>query len=117
MIEAAQAAFLVACVDERGAAVRAVFVEHAEPALGVAEHHEVLAEQLDAQRLPVGLGDFLREAGRDPVAAHDRPHRRVAFDAAQEVVFFRRHASSREAFFCYEVSLMRTRGRVELGEP
>ena len=97
--------------------MRAIFVEHAEPALGVAEHHEVLAQQLDAQRLAVRLGHFLRKAGRDPVAAHDRPHRRVAFDAAQEIVFFRRHASSREAFFCYEVSLMRTRGRVELGEP
>ena len=71
--------------------MRAVFVEHAEPALGVAEHHEVLAEQAHAQRRAVGRGDFLREARRDPVAAHDLPHRRVAFDAAEEIVFFGRH--------------------------
>ena len=71
--------------------MRAVFVEHAEPALGVAEHHEALAEQLDAHRRAVGFGDLFGEAGRDPVAAHDLAHRRVAFDAAQQIVFFRGH--------------------------
>src|SRR5258708_18343160 len=38
VIETAQSALLVARVDERSAPVRAVFVEHAEAASGVAEH-------------------------------------------------------------------------------
>ena len=71
--------------------MRAVFVEHAEPALRVAEHHEALAEQLDAHRRAVGLGDLFGQARRDPVAAHDLAHRRVALDAAQQIVFFRGH--------------------------
>ena len=71
--------------------MRAVFVEHADAALAVAEHDEILAEQAHLDRRAVGLGHFLRQAGRDPVAAHDLAHRRVAFDAAQQVVFLRRH--------------------------
>ena len=88
MIQAAQSAFFVARVDQRRAAVRAKFIEDAEPPLGVAEHYQALAEQLDAQRRAVGLGYFLGEAGRDPVAAHDLSHRRTALDAAQEIIFF-----------------------------
>ena len=86
--------------------MRAVFVKHAEPAFGIAENHEVLAEQLYAQRLAVWLRNFLRKASCDPVTAHDLPHRRMALDAAQQIVFFRRHGSSRDAFFYYEVSVM-----------
>jgi hypothetical protein len=50
------------------------------------------------------------------VAAHDLTHRRIAFDAAQQVVFFGRHGSSREAFFWYEGSVVGCRWRVELGD-
>ena len=67
--------------------MRAVFVEHAEPAVGVAEHHEVLAQQPHLEGRAVGLGDFLGQAGRHPVPAHELPHRRAAFDAAQQIVF------------------------------
>ena len=91
VIEAAQPAFLVAREQQRGAPVRAVFVEHAEAALAVAEHHEILAEQAHLDRRAVGLGHLLGQAGRDPVAAHDLAHRRVALDAAQQIVFLRGH--------------------------
>ena len=68
---------------------------------------------------PSGSATSSRQARRDPVAAHDLPHRRVALDAAEQIVFFRRHGVPRASAFCRvsEVSLMRTRGRVELGEP
>jgi hypothetical protein len=75
--------------------MRAVFVEHAEPALRVAEHHQVLAQQAHPHRRAVRLGHLFGKARRDPVAPHDLPHRRPALDAAQQVVFLRRHGFSR----------------------
>ena len=86
MIEAAQAAFLVAPEGERRAPVRAVLVEHADAALRVAEHHQVLAEQARAHRRAVALGDLLRQADRQPVPAHELPHRRLALDPAEQLV-------------------------------
>ena len=117
VIEAAQPAFFVARVDERGAAVRAVFVEHAEPAFGVAEHHQVFAKQAYALGRAVGLGDFLGQTRRDPVPAHNLPHWGIALDAAEQIVFFRSHVSSRDTFLDIEASLMSGRWRVELEEP
>ena len=69
----------------------AIFIEDADAALAVAENDEVLAEQPHLDRRAVGLGDFLGQARRDPVAAHDLAHRRIAFDAAQQFVFFGGH--------------------------
>jgi len=82
VIEAAQAAFLVARVSERDAAMRAIFVEHAELAFAVTEDDQVFAQEPRAHRLAVRLRDFFREARGNPVATHELPHRRVAFDAA-----------------------------------
>ncbi len=59
--------------------------------LAVAEHDEILAEQPHLDRRAVRLGHLFGQASRDPVAAHDLSHRRVAFDAAQQVVFFGGH--------------------------
>jgi hypothetical protein len=91
MIEAAQPAFLIAAEGERHPAMRTIFVDHAKPALAVAKHHEILAEQSDLQRRAIRLGHLLDQAGRHPVAAHDLTHRRVALDAAQQVVFLCGH--------------------------
>jgi hypothetical protein len=86
VIEAAQPAFLIAPEDQRGTPVRAIFVEHPDAAAAVAEHHQILAQQAHLDRRAVGLAHLLRQAGGDPMAAHDLPHRRIAFDAAQEIV-------------------------------
>ena len=71
--------------------MRAVFVEHADATFAVAENNEVLTEQTNLDRRAVGLRDFLGQAGGDPVPAHDLAHRRIALDAAQQVVFLLRH--------------------------
>ena len=55
VIDAAQPAFLVAPEEQRGAAMRAVFVDQTDAALAVAERHEVLAEQPDAHRRTIRL--------------------------------------------------------------
>ena len=86
MIQATQAAFLVAAEDERCAAMRAVLVQHAQAAGGVAEGHELFTEQPHAHRRAVALRDFFREASGNPVAAHQAAHRRIALDPAEEVV-------------------------------
>ena len=95
MIKAAQPTFLVAAEHQRGAAVRALFVQHADAALGVAKHHHILAQQAGAARRAVALGDFLAHAHGHPVAAHHFAHRGIAFDAAEEVSLLRSHGLSR----------------------
>ena len=58
VIEAAQAALLIASEGERSAAVHAAFGEYAEPPLRVAEDDEVFAQHAGADRRAVGFGDF-----------------------------------------------------------
>ena len=90
VVKAAQAAFLVAAVDQRRAAVRAEFIEDADPTVGIAEDDEVLAEEPDLDRSAVGLWHFLDQAGRNPMMPEDAAHRRIAFDTAHQVVFLGR---------------------------
>jgi hypothetical protein len=87
IFQPAQAAFLVAAEHQRRAAVRAHFIEHADATFRVAEHDEIFAEQTHLERIAIGLGDFFDQAGGKPVASDDLAHRRIAFDAAQQIVF------------------------------
>ena len=89
VIDAAQPAFLVAPEIQRHAAVRAEFIDQTDAALAVAERDEVLAEQFDAHRRAVRLGDLPRQAGRDPIPPHRIAHRRAGPDAGDQFVFLR----------------------------
>ena len=60
VIRAAQAAFLVAPEPQRHAAVRAEFVDQAEPFLRIAKRDQPLAENLHAYRRAIGLRQLLR---------------------------------------------------------
>ena len=65
----------------------------ADAAVAVAERHQVFAEKPQQHRIAVGLGDLL-EQRRQPVAAHQLAHGRVAFDAAYELILVvRQHGS------------------------
>ena len=55
VIDAAQAAFLVAAEEQRRAAMRAIRVDQADTPLRVAEGDQVLAEQAHAHRRAVAL--------------------------------------------------------------
>jgi hypothetical protein len=88
VIEAAQAALLVATEDQRCTAMQAELGEHAQLAVRIAEDDQVFAQEPGADRRAVLLRDLVREADRQPVAAHDAAHGRVALDAAQQVVLF-----------------------------
>jgi len=88
VVQAAQAAFLVAAIDQGCPPVQAVLTQHAEPSLAVAEHDQVLAQQPRLDGRAVALRHLLGHAHRQPVAAHDPAHRRIALDAAKKLVLF-----------------------------
>jgi hypothetical protein len=67
--------------------VRAFFVHKANAAARVAEQDEVLAEETHPQGWPVGLGNLCRKRRGNPVAAHQRAHRRPGADARQKLIF------------------------------
>ncbi len=91
VIDAADAAILDPAQRERGAAMHAELVEHANLALAVAEHDEILAEQALGQRRAAGRGQAVGRADRQPETAEQRAHRRAGPDPAQAVVLFARH--------------------------
>jgi len=68
--------------------MHAVLAEHAEASFRVAEDDEVFAEHPGSHRRAVRFGDFLGQAGGEPMAAHDLAHRPIAFDTGEKVVVF-----------------------------
>jgi len=88
VIDAAQAAFLVASEIERDATMRAELLDQADAALGVAERDQVLAEQAGARRRAVGFGDLAREQRGDPIPAHGVAHRGALSHPGDKFVLF-----------------------------
>jgi hypothetical protein len=86
VIDAAQAAFFIAAEEQRGAAVRAAVVEHADPPCAVAEGDQSLAQQHQGKRVAVG-SQLRRQAGRHPVLSHQRAHRGTGANTRQQFVF------------------------------
>jgi hypothetical protein len=70
-----------------------MFVEHADPAVAVTKRHQLLAEEANAHRRAIALGNLFDKAGRHPMPAHQLAYRGVAGHAAQELVFFPGHRS------------------------
>src|SRR5579862_3025461 len=100
VIDAANAAFLVAAEEHRGGAMGTALVDEADAAIGVTECDEVLAEELHAHRCAVGLGDLAREQRRDPIAPHQRAHRRARPGPRQALILFPRQHRSHPLTFC-----------------
>ena len=67
--------------------MRTEFLDQTDAAVAVAERHQVLAEQADACRRAVGLGDLAREQRGDPVHAHCVAHGCALPDPGDEFVF------------------------------
>ena len=88
VIGAAQTVVLVAAEPQRDAAMGAEFVHHADAVLAVAERDQPLAEQFYPDRRAIGLRDFRRQQRRNPVAPHQRAHRRAGAGQCEEVVLF-----------------------------
>ena len=92
VVDAAQAALLVAAEEQRGAAVRAAMVHDADPAGAVAEGDQLFPEQHQANRRAVAH-KFRRQRRRYPVAAHQISHDGAGCQRACEFLAFarRRH--------------------------
>src|SRR5262249_43554709 len=82
VIDAAQAARLVAAEKQRGTTVRTAMVHHADPAVAVAEGDELFAEQHQAHGSTIAL-KLRGHEGRDPVAPHQVADRRAGADARE----------------------------------
>ena len=80
---------LVAAEVQRRAAVRAVLLHQADPAAGVAERDQVLAEQPHPGGRAARLRDLRRQAGRRPVPAQQLAHQRPGTHPGQDLVVFR----------------------------
>src|SRR5438105_13150665 len=86
MIDAADSAFLVASEEERGAAMRAAVVHHADPAGAVAKRDQLLAKQHQPDRRAVAL-ELRGLRGRNPVLPHQLAHHRSGTDLREFLSF------------------------------
>ncbi len=82
VIDAPDAVFLVAAEEQRGAAVGALMVEHADPAGTVAKGDELFAEQHQPHGVAVGL-QFGRERCGNPILPHQLAHHRARANPRQ----------------------------------
>jgi len=89
VVDAAQAALLVAGQPERGAAMRAKFVDESHAAAAVAEGDKVLAQQPHPDRRSVRLRQLAGHGRRHPVAAQRFAHRRPRADAGDQFIVLR----------------------------
>jgi hypothetical protein len=72
--------------------MRAERLDDADAAVGIAEGHQVLAQELDPNRRTIGFGEFLWQQGWQPEAAQQLAHRRARVGLGdQRVVFSAQH--------------------------
>src|SRR2546428_2998447 len=88
VVDAAQAFFLVATEEERGAAVRTMVLDEPDLAGRDAKGDQVLAHEPDADGRTVPLRQLARHEGGHPVLAQHRAHRRAGSDATEQLVVF-----------------------------
>ena len=88
MVDAANAALFIAPEVERRATVRAVRLQDADLATGVAKRDQVLAEQTQAHRRTIRLGQFLWQHRGQPEAAKQLAHGRSRTDTTREFIVF-----------------------------
>ena len=88
VVDAAQAVVLVPAEVERRPAVRAALRKQAHASGRVPEDDEILAQQAHPHRVAVGFGKLLGQHDRDPITAHEVPHRRPRRDVGHQFVLF-----------------------------
>ncbi len=99
VIDAADAAFLVATEPEVGAAVRAVLIDDADDAAAIAEGQQFLAHDDNLLRRPIGLRQFRRQQHRHPEPSQQLAHPRSRTTLGEEfVVFCAEHGAPSEVF-------------------
>jgi hypothetical protein len=90
VIDAADAAFLVAAEEQRRAPVGTIGLDEPDFALGVAIGDQVLTQEAHAQRGAITFGQFFRKAHRPPEAAEIFPALRSRADPCDAFIFLDR---------------------------
>jgi hypothetical protein len=88
MVDAANAALLIATEVKRGAAVRTVSLDDADFVVGVAKGDQILAEQAQANGRAIWIGQLVTQHRGQPEAAKQFAHRRSRPDTTREFVIF-----------------------------
>src|SRR5690348_12741756 len=88
MVDAANAALLIATEVKRGAAVRTVSLDDADFVVGVAKGDQILAEQAQANGRAIWIGQLVTQHRGQPEAAKQFAHRRSRPDTTREFVVF-----------------------------
>src|SRR5439155_6675797 len=91
VIQAAQAALLIAAEHQRSTAVRTVLVHHTDTPIAVAKDHEVFAKGTRLDRRAARLGDLPYQAYGRPIPSHELPHGGFTLHQTQQFVFFLGH--------------------------
>jgi hypothetical protein len=82
VIDAADAALLVAPEEQRCATMRAAVIHDADATRRIAKADQLLAQQHQADGIAVGL-ELRRQRRRNPILAHELAHRRAGADVHQ----------------------------------
>src|SRR5690242_12284661 len=86
MIQAAQAAFLVTAQYQGDATMGTVFVERSDAAVAVAKDDDIFIEEARPHWWTVRIDNLRGLAQRQPIALHQRAHRRIPRYATQQLI-------------------------------
>src|SRR5438552_32729 len=89
VVDAADAALLVAAEEEVGASMGADGLDETDAVVAVAKRNELFTENRDAHRRPVTFRDLAREEHRDPEPAEQLSHGRLGPGPREQLVVFR----------------------------
>ena len=67
-----------------------MFIQKTDVPFTVAKRDEILAEQPHPHGWTVGLGNFAREQGGNPITPHELTHRFPGTGLGKQIVFFSR---------------------------
>ena len=88
VVQATQTTVFVAPVDQRNFAMRTIFVHDTHTAFGIPENNQVFAQNSCLDGRAIWLRHFFNQTNGNPLSAHELPHGRIAFNTAQQVIFF-----------------------------
>src|SRR5215469_10140651 len=88
VIDATNSAFLVSAPEKAGAAVRAEFIDDADPALGIAKGDKILGKNPDTNRRTIRTWKFGAQERGQPILAKIAAAKRVRISLREQPVLF-----------------------------
>jgi hypothetical protein len=91
VVKAPEAIVFIASVNQGRTTVRTELAHHPHVAIRIAKYHQIFAQYPSANWRAIRLTDLFNEAYGLPMSAHQLTHWCLAFNAAEQVVFFGGH--------------------------